>query len=100
MSNGNSPKRIATRVRGPLQFSTDTDSDLKDPGDNIRRKEVVVWILIALLCALQIVAFYMIWLKADGSVASWEIKQSATGRLYESTPSPDRRMIETPVSST
>jgi hypothetical protein len=70
MSTGNSQKGIGTRVRGPVAFGTDTDSDyFQNPGDKTRRQEVVVWILIALLCALNIAAFYMMWLKANGSAA-------------------------------
>jgi hypothetical protein len=72
MSTGNYQNGIGTRVRGPLELGRDTDSDyFHTPAGKARRQEVVVWILIALLCALNIVAFYMIWLKANGSVAGW-----------------------------
>jgi hypothetical protein len=84
MSTGNDENGIGARLRGPVDFSKDTDSDyFQTPAGKARRKEVVVWILIALLCALNIVAFCMIWLKANGSVAGWAgIMQHATGRLY------------------
>jgi hypothetical protein len=85
MSIRNFQKEIGTRVRSPVEFGTDTASGyFQSPGDKTRRKEVVVWILIALLCALNIVAFYVMWLKAIGSLAGWgEITQRATKRLYE-----------------
>jgi hypothetical protein len=85
MSIRNFQKEIGTRVRVPVEFGADTASDyFQHLGDKTRRKEVVVWILIALLCTLNIVAFYMMWLKATGSLAGWgEITQRATGRLCE-----------------
>jgi hypothetical protein len=55
---------IGTTARDPVASGNNTDSDyLQNPLDNARRREVVVWILIALLGAFNIVAFYVMWLK-------------------------------------
>jgi hypothetical protein len=72
MSTRNFQREIGTRVRVPVEFGADTVSDyFQHLRDKTRRKEVVVWILIALLCALNSVAFYVMWLKANGSLAGW-----------------------------
>jgi hypothetical protein len=70
MSTGQPQKQFWTRLRNPVELGTQTDSDcLQHSLTNTRRKEAVMWILIALLNVLNIVAFYLIWLKASGSMA-------------------------------
>jgi len=70
MSTGDSRKGIRTTGRGPVEFRSYTDSDgLQNRLDCARQKEVVVWILIVLLGALNIAAFYLMWLRANGWLA-------------------------------
>jgi hypothetical protein len=50
---------------GPVHHGEDSDH-FEGPLENTRKKENVVWILMAALAVVTVAAFRLLWLKADG----------------------------------
>jgi hypothetical protein len=58
---------IGPTYPNPVQFTNGEDSDhFEGPLENTRKKENVVWILMAVLAVVTVAAFRLLWLKADG----------------------------------
>ncbi|RZU29619.1 hypothetical protein [Edaphobacter modestus] len=52
----------------PVQFSDRRDLHDSDVRlENIRKKELVVWILVVVLGIVSVTAFYLLWLRASGA---------------------------------
>lgn len=69
-------QNLESQIESIFRYSDRGEDDAQDQSTIARRQEIIVWLLIALLVLLSVLAFYLLYLKATG--ACWPSSSHCT----------------------